>query len=249
MKRLALAALVVAAVGVVAGSALGSNGNNPTVIYDSAPAGVRPGNIPSVGPEAYSFSSLGDEVTFAPGLRRLNSVVVTMSSWACQTGAWEKGNCDTKPNATFSQPITLAIWNADHTRQLASSTQTFDIPYRPSASPECATDRPGGWYQASTKKCFNGLATDVTFGFRGLPVPNTVVYEISYDTRDFGSHPLGVSGPYDSLNIGLSTGPTVGSDSDAATMWTNGSAGPLYDNDYRTPAVRFNASPRLSRAN
>jgi hypothetical protein len=257
MKRLVIAALVVVAVGAIAGSATASSGNqvalkpNSGVIYDSTPAPL-PGNMPSVGPEAYQFNSLGNKIQFAPGARTLKSVVVTLSSWACQQGHWYLNNCSTPNGATFKQPVTLSILDASNMSTLVSSTQTFQVPYRPSVSPQCAsTDRPGGWYQPSTKSCFNGLATQVRFDFGGnVTLPDTIVYEISYNTTHYGPNPLGegtscfVAGncPYDSLNIGLSAGPTVGTDPDQASVWTNGAAGPLYDATYTTPAVQFNAA-------
>lgn len=254
MRRLVIAALVVAAVGVVAGSAVASNGiagsaisfNNGGVIYDSTPAGA-PGNIPSFGPEAYAFGGLGDKITFANGPRKLTNVVVTMSSWACQQGSWSGKDCVTKPGATFSQPITLTIWNADRTQQLASSTQTFSIPYRPSADPShCTGSNAGKWYDAASTTCFNGLANDVSFDFAGkVRLPNTVVYEIAYNTRDYGASPLQVAGPYDSLNIGFADGPSVGSTD--AHAWTDGAMNTGKD-FAGTPAVQFNAT-RLSKAN
>jgi hypothetical protein len=258
MKRLVIAALVVVALGVVVSSATASSGTGVTVkpdsgvIYDSTPAPL-PGNVPSVGPESSAFHSLGNKVQFAAGgARRLKSVVVMLSSWACMQGHWYLGNCSTPNGATFQQPVTLTIWDATRTTKLVSSTQTFQVPYRPSASPQCAhTNRPGGWYQPATGNCFNGLATQARFDFSGnVTLPDTVVYEISYNTSHYGPNPIGEGTscfgagncPYDSLNIGLSTGPTVGTDPDQTTVWTNGAAGPLYDPTYTTPAVQFNAA-------
>jgi hypothetical protein len=247
MRRLVIAALVVAAVGGVAGSAVAANGSNGVVIYDSTPAGALPGNIPSLGPEAYAFGSLGDKITFANGPRKLSSVVVTMSSWACQQGTWFDKNCVTKPGTTFSQPITLTIWNADHTQKLASSTQTFAIPYRPSADPShCTGSSAGKWYDAASATCFNGLASDVSLDFaRKVTLPNTVEYEISYNTRDYGTNPLHVTGPYDSLNIGITDGPSVGSTD--AQAWTDGAMN-ADANFAGTPAVQFNTA-RLWKVN
>jgi hypothetical protein len=246
MRRLVIAALVVAAVGVVAGSAVASSGKDRVVIYDSTPVGALPGNIPSLGPEAYAFGGLGDKITFAGGPRKLTNVVVTMSSWACQQGSWSGNDCVTKPGATFSQSITLTIWNADRTQQLASSTQTFSIPYRPSADPSHCASNAGKWYDAASTTCFNGLANDVTFDFAGkVTLPNTVVYEIAYNTRDYGTSPLHVAGPSDSLNIGIADAPSVGS-TDAHT-WTDGTMNAGAD-FAGTPGVQFNAT-RLWKAN
>ena len=257
MKRLVIAALVVAALGAVASSATASSSNgvgltSSSPIYDSTPAPL-PGNIPSVGGEAYAFNSLGNKIQFVSGSRKLMNVVVTLSSFACSQGHWDNGSCYTPAGATFQQPVTLKIWDGAHTNVLASSTRSFNVPYRPSASRLCAADpdHPGGWYQPATTKCFNGLATQVSFDFGGnVTLPDTVVYEISYNTTHYGPSPIGEQAacfragncPYDSLNIGLSNKVNIGSDPDQTTVWANGAASSLYDSTYKTPAVQFIAA-------
>ena len=104
-----IAALVVLAVGVVAGTALA--GVKSSVIYDSTNSNGAPTNLVSYGPTAYSFSTIGDQITLGGTARSLNNVTVTLSSWACQQGSWNGKNCVTQSGATFPQPITLTIWN------------------------------------------------------------------------------------------------------------------------------------------
>jgi hypothetical protein len=233
MKRFPfIAALVVAAVSLVAGSAAaaGGTGFKTSVVYNSTtPNGPR-SNLPSVGAEAYAFNEFGNQINLAGTARSLKSVTVTLSSWACVSGSWNAGDCLTPSGATFSQPITLNIYNASTDGGLTPGTlittakQTFSVPYRPSASPKCAgLGFPGKWYSTGTKTCFNGLADDVTFNFSGVTLPDTVVYGIVYNTRDYGPSPLGVTGPYDSLNIALSTDADVsaGSDTNPGTVWQN----------------------------
>lgn len=92
-----------------------------------------------MGAEAYAFAALGDEVTFASSPRKLGNVAVTLSSSAfCAQGHWDGvgGLCSTPSGATFSQPITLSIYDVGSDgvplgTQIASATQTFNIPYRP----------------------------------------------------------------------------------------------------------------------
>jgi len=64
MKRFAFfAALVVAAISLVAGSAAAAGGTavKASVVYNSTiPNGPR-SNLPSVGPEAYAFNEFGNE--------------------------------------------------------------------------------------------------------------------------------------------------------------------------------------------
>src|SRR5438552_2609633 len=79
------------------------------VIYDSTVSPL-PGNLPSVGAEAYAFNELGDAVTFAGTARSPRAVTVTMSSWGCQAGHWgSTADCVTTPGATFNIDITLNI--------------------------------------------------------------------------------------------------------------------------------------------
>jgi hypothetical protein len=149
-----------------------------------------------------------------------------MSSWACVSGAWYSGDCSTPSGATFSQPITLNIYNPSPDSGLTagslitSATQTFSVHYRPSASSKCTGGR---WYSSGTKTCFNGLTDNVTFNFSGQTIPSTVVYGIVYNTRDFGPNPTTVAGPADSLNIALSTEADVsaGTDPNPGTVWQN----------------------------
>jgi hypothetical protein len=92
-----------------------------------------------------------------------------------------------------------------------------------------------------------------------VTLPDTVVYGIVYDTRTYGPNPTGVTGPYDSLNIALSTDTDVSAGSSATgTVWQNSPYGSQYcdgglggTNVFRAdsgcwtpyvPAVQFKAS-------
>jgi hypothetical protein len=238
MRHLVIAALALVAVCVIAGSALAASGSRSSVIYDSTSPNGAPTNEPSYGPEAYAFKSIGDKITFDGTARGLTNVTVTLSSWACQQGSWVDKNCVTKAGATFAQPITLAIWNADHTNQLATSTKTFDVPYRPSASAKCTGADAGKWYTPA-KQCRNGITDDVTFNFSNVTLPQTVQYEISYNTSTAGPNPLHVAGPYDSLNVAVTDkSPSAGTTSDA-NIWIDGNPNPAFG--LYTPAVQFKA--------
>jgi hypothetical protein len=246
MKRLSgVAGLVAAVLGMTAAAALA--GGRTSVIYDSTAKNGPPSNLPSLGAEAYAFATLGDEITFAAGPRRLNTVTVTLSSWACVQGSWVNGDCSTPAGATFSLPITLRIYDTGN-NLLASSSQTFDVPYRPSASAKCTGGR---WYSSGLKTCFNGLADDVTFSFGGnVTLPDTVVYAISYNTTHYGPSPIGEGAacfgteagcPYDSLNIALNTSTSAGTDVVSGDVWQDGAPTNAYDESF-TPAVQFKAT-------
>lgn len=213
-------------------AALGAAPAMGQVIYDST-VSPQPGNLPSVGAEAYAFKELGDNITFVGTARSPKSATVTMSSWACQSGAWFSADCVTAPGATYAIPITLNIYAAgDPTpgSMLASVTQTFSIPYRPSTDNTNCTG--GRWYQTSSATCFNGLASNVTFDLTSLNVvlPNQVVYGITYNSTHFGPAPIGESAAcytasggcfYDSLNIGLAPMVSVGTKAFPDTLYWN----------------------------
>jgi hypothetical protein len=206
-----------------AAPAAGVLGDPTTVSYSSTtnPPTVE---IPSVSPEGSSFAELGNEVTLAnPG--PLSSVIVSMSSWACGSGTWWVGNCETTPGATFPVPITLTIYSAGQGNapgpQIATETGTFNIPFRPSKSTECQHSMPGGWYEATNHTCHDSFTYNITFSNFTPPdqsLPGTVVYGIAYNTSHNGYHPLGATCalthggqcPADSLNIGLSQNVTAG---------------------------------------
>lgn len=212
------------------------------VIFDSTVSPL-PGNVPSVGAEAYSFTELGDEVTFAGHERSLTKVTVTLSSWGCQTGNWYTGNCVTKPGpkSTFKVPITFNIYALGTNNRpgalIATKTQTFDVSYRPSSdSVRCTAGR---WFKSPREGCFNGLADNVTFDFgpQHIALPLNVVYGITYNTSHYGPAPIGESTacytssggcPYDSLNIGLGPDVAVGSKAFPDTIYQNA----VYGADY-----------------
>jgi len=212
------------------------------VVYDSTTT-PQPGNLPSEAFEATQTVEFGNEIAFAPNTSRvLTQAVVTLSSWGCQNGTWQ-GGCTTTPGSTFSEPITLNIYNVGDNNTVGSListvTQTFNIPYRPSADPTDCPSAPSTWYDATDGQCYNGLATNVTFNLSNVTVPDSVIYGVAFNTSDYGTNPYGDntachSTPqgcgYDSLNVGLTTAnaPSVGSDPLPGTIFQNTGYGPFY---------------------
>lgn len=205
-------------------------------VYDATESPL-PGNVPSEGAEAYSFDEFGDAVNLDGTARTLTQVSVVMSSWGCENGYWYANNCSTGKNAKFSEPITMNVYaapvtNGDGTvspgRLLTTVTNTFAIPYRPSADlRHCNTtnDAVGRWYDKKSGNCYNGKAVKITFNFSSLrlTLPDSVVIGIAYDTTHHGYDPIGEDADcyqedggcgYDSLNVGLndSGAPSVGSE-------------------------------------
>ena len=203
--------------------------------YNSFPSPV-PGNVASVGFQATQASEFGDRVQFSAGSgRSLLTAEQLMSSWGCQSGNWYSNNCVTTPGATFSHAITLNIYNVGTGGAvgslIGSATQTFVIPYRPSADPvNCTGTNAGKWFNGTT--CYNGFATPITFNLGGITVPNQVIYGIAYNTSGYGTAPMGYLNPcnspsagcgYDSLNVGLggTTPPSVGINPDSDDVYQN----------------------------
>ncbi|MDR3649433.1 MAG: hypothetical protein P4L20_10110 [Acidimicrobiales bacterium] len=236
--------------------------NGDPTIYDSI-VDPSPGNLPSWAFQATQTSEFGNQVTFAGTARVLDNVVVQMASWTCGNLAGG-ASCATAPGATFSEPITLNIYDAPALGNsapegtlitpgslIATDTQTFNIPYRPSADPNYATDclpdvtmsSPisdfvGTWYDSAIDQatgspvgCLNGLLANVTFDFGHVSLPNNVVYGIAYNTTTWGYHPYGnahacdatTSCGYDGLNVALTTTstPSVGGDPDPGSLFHN----------------------------
>jgi hypothetical protein len=175
------------------------------VIYDSIPTPL-PGNVTSLGFSCCGLNEVGDQVQFAGTNRTLSFVTVIMSDWACESGDWTgaTGACITTSGATFSHPITLNIYD-NSLNLLATKTQDFDIPYRPSQNPANCGPETHTWYDPSADTCYNGLAFRITFDFSSLnPVlPDEVIFGVTYNTSNQGYNPIGTPGPYDSLNVAL----------------------------------------------
>jgi hypothetical protein len=216
------AAIAVAALALVAGPAAAA----APPVYSSIPT-TLPGNVWSVGFEATSTSQLGDYIALAGTERSSENLPVTvvMSIWACQEGGWTGADCTTTPGATWAQPLTLTIYKVDHSAAIPAAgevvlttTQTFDLPYRPSYDPNgpCKALESTGWYSTTENHCYNGLAHEVTFTLPGgKTLPDELIWSISYNTGSHGFPPIGKTGPYDSLNVGTQTfdgQPSYGSD-------------------------------------
>ncbi len=221
-----------------------------TVVYDSIPSPF-PSNLASLGYQATRTSAFGDKVTFSGTDRHLEDVAVTLSSWACESGAWNM-SCVTTPGATYTHALTLSLYEVESDGSagalIGSRQQMFTIPYRPTADPSCAS--PTAWRDV-TGACFNGINHVVVFDASGIVVPDSVIYSIGYDTQSYGAAPIGVDGPYNSLNVSLATGASsvgVNNDLDEVfwdTTYPGYTAGLKADTGWAangSPAVSFTAT-------
>ncbi len=233
----------------------GENGNenfesgddgHGTVVYSSLPAPLKA--VSSVGFQADQASEFGDGVNLTQR-GNLQRVRYVLSSWGCQSGNWYSDNCVTAHGATFPVPITLNVYAIDTTKSssvgalLATQTQTFNIPYRPSAdNVRCTGAFLGEFYSSVDASCVNGLANVIVFDFSGPSVnlPLQSIFSLAYNTTTWGYSPIGnqpcdstLAGcPYDSLNVSADgPGGPIGSAFDPnGIFWNTSTASNYCDN-------------------
>ena len=214
-----------------------------TVVYDSIPSPTPP-NVVSSGFQCCQTAELGDEVKLeADTPRRAGFATVLMSSWSLHS------DYPDMPAAGYTHPITLNIYvdaaaAAAHA-PVKTVTEDFLIPWRPEADPAAC----GTAWLAKDGNCYNGFAFTIRFNLRSLnyDLPDPFIYGIAYNTQSWGYAPLGVSGPYNSLNVGLHEAPppvAVGIDVNPDVMYRSlntGIAGFLPETGWTpyTPAVQF----------
>ena len=191
-----------------------------TPVYNSLLSPMPP-NVPSQPFQAQQTLEFGDQIKLeADTPRRAGYATVLMSDWAL------RAEYPDLPSGGWTHPITLNIYNnaADAAAHLParSVTQTFTIPWMPVVDPFCK-DR--AW-KANDGTCYHGLAFVITFDLRSLNynLPNQFIYGIEYNTNTWGYHPIGLPGPYESLNVGLNTNTSaasVGTDVNSDAVYWN----------------------------
>lgn len=201
-----------------------------TPVYNNIPNPLPP-NVPSLGFQATSTAEWGDDVFLGGTARRAGSATITMSDWA------KHSNYPTMDPAGFTHPITLNIYVVDHSgpnpapgARIATVTKNFLIPWRPEADPLCSGDR----WKAIDNQCYSGFAFKITFDLKSLALtlPNELIFGVAYNTNTWGYNPIGLPGPYESLNVGCANAngvgvpPSVGIDVEPdATFWNTSFAG------------------------
>lgn len=229
------------------GSILCASVANASVIYDSIVSPLPYASV-SEGYECCQYSNLGNAVTFDGTDRQLGDVTVVMTNWAYES-EWTNliGSSPDYTAAGFYLPLTLNLYAENGGSEgalIGSQTLNAFIPWRPAPDPvncPAGQNNVNNQWQAPDGQCYNGANSTVTFDFAGLTVPDNLIYTLAYNTQNYGANPTGTSGPYNSLNFGLTTtGPTVGSDTYPGTLIGNdqpeGAWAPY------TPQVQFNAS-------
>lgn len=204
MRSRSLLAFALVTTGVASSATLYSSLPDPT-----------PGNVVSWAYEATASSEFGGLIEFAGSgdSVTLTRATVLMSDWAL---AADYGSTD----PGFYHPLTLTFYGVGAGNavgaEVYSQTLNAFIPWRPVASAGCT----GGRWMDSLGDCWSGLAVEVTFELGSVTVPSQVIYGLSFNTQHYGASPLGVRGPYNSLNFGLSAAaPSVGSNPAPGTAY------------------------------
>lgn len=169
-------------------------------------------------------AGLGDFVRLRDGFQKAESVDVVLVNWA-KAEDWPE-QAELNPEG-FVHPITISTYRkntAGALELIVETTSNVLIPWRPTTLPN------GKPYP------HNGYAFTARIPFATpIDLPQEVFVMVSYNIRSAGFKPLGVAGPYDVLNIGLSSGKaSVGSDLDTkAVLWVT-------DGIWSYPATGFN---------
>jgi hypothetical protein len=199
----------------------------PSTVYNAIPSTLPP-NMASLGFQATQTSEFGDYVHLGGTNRVLNNVSVTMSDWA------KASDYPALPASGWVHPITINVYSAVPGTPLntvgpllGTVTQNVTVPWRPEADPTC----PGGTaWRASDSQCYNGLAFNATIDLSSLnlTLPNDVIIGVAYNTQSYGAAPIGVPGPYNSLNVGVEGSATVGNDNNTDNVFWNTSTAAWY---------------------
>ena len=203
----------------------------PAVVYDSIPD-EQPASYPSLGYQATSTWEFGDHVQLGSDNRTITDVTISLTSWACESGQWNLGDCETTPGSTFSHPVTMNLYEVDNSGStplagdlIASATNDVVAPYRPTPSPDECAQSAGSkpWWDAERESCQNGLAFDVDFDFSSASAisGNDVIVTIAFDTQSYGENPTAENGPYNALNVSVNSvaPPVIGTDADSSVMF------------------------------
>jgi hypothetical protein len=195
------------AVTVLASSAVlaaGASAAGAEVVYNNIPEPL-PGNMASWAFEATQTSEFGGAVELAGTARKNPVVTVTMSSWACQN-LQPGAACSTTPGSSFEWPITVNVYELGVGNtvgaKLTTQTNTYKIPYRPSASKKCTPNSEGavGW----GPKCFHGKTHNIKFHLKGFTIPAKAIISVAYNTSDYGYAPThGPDVGQNSLNVAV----------------------------------------------
>jgi hypothetical protein len=233
-------ATVAMLIGFAAACTTGGHGHGaapmPVKIYDSNPAAGTL-HTPSEGFECCEVKEFGNAVHFAGTARKLTSATVTMVVWSTHADYPTFGD-----STGFDQALTLNLYDVGPNdgsghptlgTPIASVPAVFHLPWQPTNDANCSDPTA---FQAVfgpfDTNCKHGLNHAVTFNLSGYNIhaPEKLVWGVAYNTSTYGDAPIGVHGPYDSLNVGaFGSGASVGSEVEPGVAWLSGGDYPYCD--------------------
>jgi hypothetical protein len=204
-----------------------------SILYNNLPNPIPPGS-PSLGFQSSHTAEFGGLIQLSGGAASLTSAVLLMEDYALASNYPAIG-----PDP-WVWPLTLNLYNIDNSSGtpepgsvITTVTQSFVIPWQPEDDP---VNCPTGGYQGFDGNCYSGLNFQVTFNLPAVAVPGQFIFGLAFNTETYGANPVGVPGPYISLNYAFNTTapPQVGSqplpdtaywNTNVASNYTDGGAG------------------------
>jgi len=204
-------------------------------VYKNLPHGSAGKDTESECMNGCGHTSFGVEVTLAGRDRYITSVTGEISSFSCEFGIYSDNTCETEAGATFTEPVTLKIYEPllnEPGALLYETTVGFPIAYKPEPNVHgCVNHGEGtGWGPA----CHIGDLTPVKF--ENLPsvfaTSGSAILELAVP-EDESTSPskLNKSGDPHSVNVATATpfngisytyepipAPTKGSDPDGGEV-------------------------------
>jgi len=183
-----------------------------SVVFSNKIPEILPLSYNSLGFSATATSALGNPVQLAGTARVADFVEVVMVTWA--TAAQYPALAALDPGG-YRHPVSAAVYQLKTTAGVTSllpldeGTVQVQIPWRPASQAD------------GTPYPFNGFAFKALIPLSAsVTVPGSCVIAISFNTQNAGAAPLGVSGPYNQLNLALSSvAPTIGVDPDPNSVF------------------------------
>ncbi len=201
----ALCAVCLVAIGVLAFAASAASAHTEVVYsnFNVVPSVVN-GHPNTDTYSAYiNYFPFGGLVEFKPTALSLKSVIVQVDSFSCETGEYQYENCRTpKENKKFKEKLTASVYavgkeNEPEPTPLATSTEEFKLPYRPSTNITCPMTEEGKGYGPNCD--VGGILATVTFKHftPEVALPEKAIVLISAPSRsEWEAHPV---------NVGLET--------------------------------------------
>jgi hypothetical protein len=184
------------------------------VVFSNRIPDELPLSYTSLGFAANQTSALGNLVELAGTQRVADHAEVIMVTWATAAKYPEWAELD--PSG-YRHPVTASIYQLQTdvngvttVRTVEEASAHIQIPWRPATLPD-GSPYP---YNGYAFKALIPLSASIT-------IPDSCIISIGFNTQNSGAAPLGVAGPYNELNLALSSlAATTGRDPEPnAVFW------------------------------